>query len=139
MTAPRTSTEPRVSTSPPGLRRALGAVGLLGCGGATAAFLLAGPGSAAGVAAGGCLGLANLWAFGRLGSGLLSAVNAKPLWIALALAKLVLLFGTVFSLLSLGIVGPLELALGYLAMPAGITLSYVVFPDTGLDRKSESA
>jgi hypothetical protein len=57
----------------------------------------------------------------------------------MALGKVLVLFAAVFLLLSGGVVGPLPLAVGYLAMPVGIALSYVLFPDPGLDSKRESA
>jgi len=128
---------PRVRS--PSLRPALVTVSSLGCLAIVAAFVLGGKQPATGVAAGAGLAVANLWAFGRLGSGLLSAKGSKARWIALALGKLLVLFGLVVLLLVGGIVDPIPLALGYMAMPAGITLSYAVFRNPGLDRNRESA
>jgi hypothetical protein len=138
MTTTETANGPKGASSSPGLRPSLVSVAAVGAIGVALTLALAGARSGFGVAAGSGLAVANLWAFGRLGSGLLSPTGAAP-WITLALVKLVVLFAAVFFLLSLGVVGPVELALGYLAMPVGIALSYVVFPNRGLDRKRESA
>jgi hypothetical protein len=124
---------------PPRLRSILATVAGLATVGAALALVLGGPGAAFGVAAGGSLAVANLWAFGVVGSGLLSPTGAKAPWIALGVAKLAVLFGAVVALLYGRVVGALELGIGYLALPAGITLAHVVFRGRGLDRNRESA
>jgi hypothetical protein len=131
------TTDDRAGT--PGMRAILAVVAGLAALAAAIAFVWGGPGSAFGVAAGGSLAVANLWVFGVVGSGLLSATGAKTPWIALGAVKLVVLFAAVLVLLYSRMVGPLDLALGYLAMPVGITLAHVVFRSRGLDRKRESA
>jgi hypothetical protein len=139
MTTPETSNGPRGPKASSGLRPVLATVTSLGFVGVALSFALDGPRCALGVAAGAGLAIANLWALGLLGSRLSATTGSKAPWVALAFGKLVILFTAVFCLLSLGVVGPLELALGYLAMPVGITLSYVVFRDPGLDSNRESA
>jgi hypothetical protein len=128
MATPEATTDPSAPKPSHGLRPVLATVAALGSIGVVVAFVLSGSGSALGVAAGGGLAVANLWAFGRLGSGLVSATGAKAPWIAMALGKLLVLFGLVVLLLSEGLVGPIQLSLGYLALPVGIALSHVSFP-----------
>jgi hypothetical protein len=139
MTTPEAASGPSAPKSPHTLGPVLGTVASLGCAGAAVAFVLRGPGAACGVAAGGGLAVANLWAFGRLGSGLLATTGPKAPWIAMALGKLLVLFALVIFLLAEGLVGPVELSLGYVALPAGIVLSHVLFRVPGLDRNRESA
>jgi hypothetical protein len=130
---------PRAPKAAPGLRRALAMVAAIGCIAGAVAFAVAGPRPALGVATGGGLAFLNLWAFWWAGSRLLSTTGSKAPWVAVAIGKVLVLFAAVFLLLWGGVVGPLELALGYLAMPVGIALSYVLFQDPGLDSNRESA
>jgi hypothetical protein len=139
MATPETTNSHLAPEAQPSLRWVLTVVAANGCVGAAVAFVLGGPRSALGVATGAGLAFSNLWAFGRLGSALLSTAGSKGPWIALALGKVAVLFAVVICLLSCSVVGPIQLALGYLAMPVGIALSFVVFRDPRLDRNRESA
>lgn len=93
--------------------------------GAFAAFDL---GTARGVAVGGAFALANLWAFARIGEAFLSRRGAGAPWAAFAMFKLAGLFGGVWLILRSGIASPLALAVGYGALPIGITLGTMFGP-----------
>jgi hypothetical protein len=99
------------------------------CGAALAmgAFAFFGLGTAFGVAIGGAIATANLWLFARIGAAFLSERGRGP-WVAIAILKLVFLFGGVFLLINSGIVSGISLAFGYGALPLGITLGSLFGP-----------
>lgn len=111
----------------PTLRAALWAVGFV----AVALTLGAWAGfdrrTAMGTGVGGALGLANLAVLVRVGRGLLENMRPAP-WGAVAIAKLLALVGGIGLLLENGVVSPLALAAGYLALPIGITLGVLFGP-----------
>jgi hypothetical protein len=84
--------------------------------------------TAGGVAVGGMFGLANLWAFARIGDAFLSRRGATAPWTAFAMLKLAGLFGGVWLILRSGIASPLSLLVGYGALPIGITLGTLFGP-----------
>ena len=94
---------------------------------AFAGFAVFGLSAAFGVAIGGAIATANLWLFARIGRAFLSEKGRGP-WIAIAFVKLVFLFGGVFLLIKSGTVSGISLAVGYGALPLGITLGSLFGP-----------
>ncbi|HEY4119326.1 MAG TPA: ATP synthase subunit I [Byssovorax sp.] len=99
------------------------------CGAALAfgALVVSGLAAAFGVFVGGAIATANLALFARIGQAFLSERGRGP-WIAVAMAKLVFLFGGVFLLIKNDIVSGISLAVGYGALPLGITLGSLFGP-----------
>lgn len=81
-----------------------------------------------GVALGGALATANLAVFARLGDAFLGQKGSSAPWAAIALVKLVFLFGGVWLILKNDFVPGLALAAGYGALPIGITFGFLFGP-----------
>jgi len=87
--------------------------------------------SAVGVAAGALLATANLALFARIGQAFIAQKgNAAP-WTAIAMVKLLALFGGVWFILKTDYVSGLALAAGYGALPIGITVGSLFGPKPG--------
>jgi hypothetical protein len=97
----------------------------LGALGALFALPFLGVRGALSILAGGVLAGANLWAIGRLVSGLLGSGPKAP-WVVLSLLKMVLLVGVVIALVVRSKVDLFPLILGYGALPLGIVLGPLV-------------
>ncbi|MBM4375469.1 MAG: ATP synthase subunit I [Deltaproteobacteria bacterium] len=102
------------------------AVGAIAVVFAIAALVLGGPESGLGVAVGGLVATLNFWLFAHIGRGVLSGGKRSRAWALVAVAKFLLLFGGAWLLLRAGLTAPLTLALGYGAMPLGITVGMFV-------------
>ncbi len=109
------------------MRAAILSVGVCSIGLAAGGFAFFGASAGFGVAVGGAIATANLWLFARIGQAFLSEKGRGP-WIAIAIVKLVFLFGGVFLLIKNDIVSGISLAVGYAAMPLGITLGSLFGP-----------
>ena len=81
-----------------------------------------------GAAIGGAIAAANLWVFARLGQAFVSRRGRTAPWGVVALLKLLALFGGVWLILGSGVVSGLSLAVGYAALPIGITLASLFGP-----------
>jgi hypothetical protein len=92
------------------------------------ALAFAGTRTAIGVAIGGALAIANLVVLARIGQAFISRKGRTAPWAVIAAVKLVVLFGGVWLLLRSGVASGLALALGYCALPAGITLGSLFGP-----------
>jgi hypothetical protein len=114
------------------LRGAIVAVAALGVGAVAVASAVAGARPALGVLAGAVLATANLWAFARLGRGLLATARQGIPWGALAAAKVLVLFAAVIFLLKHDVVEAIPLAIGYLVLPLGIVASQLT-PSSGTE------
>jgi hypothetical protein len=95
---------------------------------AAAAGVTFGLRTACGVGIGGVFALANFWAFARIGDAFLSRRGAAAPWTAFAMLKMAGLFGGVWLILRSGVASPLSLAVGYGALPIGITLGTMFGP-----------
>lgn len=84
--------------------------------------------AAGGTLIGGAIATANLYVFARLGKAFLSEKGAKGPWVAVALLKLTVLFGGVWWVLKTDAVPAIALAVGYAALPIGITLGTLLGP-----------
>jgi hypothetical protein len=109
------------------MRAAILSVAVCGAGLAFGGLVFFGAAAAFGVAVGGAIATANLWLFSRIGRAFLTEKGRGP-WIAIAVVKLVFLFGGVFLLIKNDIVSGIALAVGYGAMPLGITLGTLFGP-----------
>jgi hypothetical protein len=98
---------------------------------ALGALFIGGPAAGLGVALGGLVATLNLWFFAYVGRGVLAGGTRSRFWTLLAVLKIVLLFGAVWFLMKSGYTSPLALALGYGALPLGITIG--AFLKTGYD------
>jgi hypothetical protein len=83
---------------------------------------------AAGAAIGGALATANLAVFARLGDVFLGGKGKAAPWGVIAMLKLVFLFGGVWLILKSELVSGISLAIGYAALPVGITLGSLFGP-----------
>lgn len=84
--------------------------------------------AALGVAIGGAIATANLALFARLGDVFIARKGRTAPWTAIALLKLIFLFGGVWLILQSEIVSALSLAAGYGSMPVGIILGSLFGP-----------
>lgn len=110
------------------MRGAVMAVGVSGAALTLLAFAFFSARVGLGVVLGGALATANLYVFAKLGDALLVRKgNAAP-WAAIALVKLVFLFGSVGLILKNDLVPALALAAGYGALPIGITFGFLFGP-----------
>lgn len=104
------------------------AVAVSGAALAVLAFALFNARVGLGVVLGAALATANLYVFARVGDAFLAQRgNAAP-WAAIALVKLVFLFGGVWIILKNDYVPGLALAAGYGALPIGITFGFLFGP-----------
>jgi hypothetical protein len=95
---------------------------------AVGAFAFDGWRSALGVLIGGLLATLNLAVFARIGQAFIARKGRTAPWGAIALFKLTFLFGGVWLILKSGVVSGLSLAIGYGALPLGITLGSLFGP-----------
>lgn len=95
---------------------------------AIGAFATFGVKSGIGVAIGGALAVANLMVFARLGQAFVAGKGSSAPWGIVAVLKLVALFGGVWLILKSGYVSGLALAVGYGALPVGITIGSLFGP-----------
>ena len=110
------------------MRGAVIAVAVSGAALAILAFALFDARTGLGVLLGGALATANLAVFARLGDAfLVQKGNAAP-WALIAVVKLVFLFGGVWIILKNNFVPGLALAVGYGALPVGITFGFLFGP-----------
>ncbi|MDI1448056.1 ATP synthase subunit I [Polyangium sp. 6x1] len=91
-------------------------------------FALGGPRFGIGVAIGGVLAPVNLWVFAQVGEAFLSRRGNTAPWAVIATLKLALLLGGVWLILRSGIASGLALAVGYGALPIGITVGTLFGP-----------
>lgn len=110
------------------MRGAVIAVAVSGAALAVLAFALWNARVGLGVALGGVLATANLAVFARLGDAFLGQKGNTAPWAAIALVKLVFLFGGVWLILKHDVVPGLALAGGYGALPVGITFGFLFGP-----------
>jgi hypothetical protein len=108
------------------LRRSVGWVAGTGVALSLGAGGLFGVAVAPSVLAGGAVAAVNLWAFGHIGRSLLAGGGKG--WGVIGLLKMLALFGVAFALFQSGRVSVLPFALGYAALPLGITLSQFFAP-----------
>jgi hypothetical protein len=85
--------------------------------------LIFGPWAAFGVAVGASLATANLVFFGRLVEAFLAQKGNTAPWAILGVLKLLGLFAAAWIVLNTGVFSALSFAVGYAALPLGITLS----------------
>ena len=109
------------------MKAAIASTAVCGVALAALAFVTFGLAAAFGVAIGGAIATANLAVFARIGQAFLAEKGRGP-WVAVAVLKLVFLFGGVFLLIKSGIVSGVSLAVGYGALPLGITLGSLFGP-----------
>lgn len=93
--------------------------------------------SALGAAIGGALATANLWIFGRVARAFVAQRHVAS-WSAIAAIKFIALFIGVWLILKTEIIPPLALAVGYGALPIGITLGTLLGPKP-IDLPSDSS
>jgi len=99
---------------------------------ALAALVVLGPASGLGVAVGGLIATLNLWFFAHIGRGVLAGGSRGRLWGLIAATKFIGLFGGAWLLLQADLTQPLTLAIGYAALPLGITIgSFLRREDSG--------
>lgn len=84
-----------------------------------------------GVLVGGAIATANLIVFARVGQAFLARRGNTAPWGVVAVLKLVLLFGGVWLLIKSGLVSGLSLAMGYAALPFGVTFASLFGPKPG--------
>ena len=80
------------------------------------------------VAAGGAIATVNLMVFARVGQAFVARKGMSAPWFVIGALKLVLLLGGVWLLIKSGLVSGLWLAVGYGALPVGITLGSLFGP-----------
>ncbi len=83
---------------------------------------------AIGVAAGGLIGLVNLWVFAHIVSGVLAGGQRGKLWGLVGGLKFIALLAGAYLLLKSGWASGLTLAIGYCALPVGITIGALLNP-----------
>jgi ATP synthase I subunit len=84
--------------------------------------------AAIGIAIGGALATVNLWVFAQIGEAFLSRRGNTAPWAAIGMVKLAALFCAVWLILRSGYATGLSLAVGYGALPIGITLGSLFGP-----------
>ncbi len=110
------------------MRGAVIAVAVCGAALAVLAFALFNARIGLGVALGGALATANLYVFARVGDAFLVKKGNTTPWAMIAVVKLVFLFGGVWIILKNDYVPGLALAVGYGALPIGITFGFLFGP-----------
>jgi hypothetical protein len=108
--------------------RAIRMVALVGVFGTALGLLATGVRDAVGIACGAALATVNLWAFARVVSAFLGSAGRSAPWAVVSVVKMLALFAIAYALIKRGIAPPLALALGYLALPVGITLAQLFAP-----------
>ncbi len=107
----------------PAMRRAYGAVLLVGIALATCTSAFVSVQFGASVVVGAIVATANLWVLSRAVRNLLAPAGNKLPWSAVAVAKFFVLLALSYGLVKCGAVLPLGLAVGFGALPFGILLS----------------
>jgi hypothetical protein len=115
------------------LRSAIGAVAGCGVLFAVLAAAFADVQTGAGVLLGGAIATLNLFVFIRISQAFVARQGNTVPWAVVAVLKLVLLFGGVWLLLKSGWVSGLSLAIGYAALPFGVTFASLFGPKPGDD------
>lgn len=115
------------------MRAAILSVAIVGVTLSLLAAVTYGLSAALSVLAGGAMATVNLWVLAELVRAFLSPSGNKGPWVALALLKLTALFGGVYLLVTKQYVSILGLAIGFAALPIGITLGTVMGPKPGED------
>jgi hypothetical protein len=87
------------------------------------AGIASGASMALGIAVGGLVATLNLWMFAYVGRGVLAGGSRGKLWALVGAVKFLALFGGVWLLLKAELTSPLTLAIGYGALPLGITVA----------------
>ena len=95
-----------------------------------------GPWAAFGVAVGGCLATANLVLFQRIVAAFLEQKGNAATWAVIGALKLIGLFAVAYVVLNTGLFSAFAFAIGYAALPIGITLS-TLFRKTPEDEPAE--
>jgi hypothetical protein len=114
------------------MRVALVAVAVTGAVEAIAAAAFAGLESALSVAIGAALAVANLWALARIIVALLpddtveEPAQNRAGWAILGAVKMVGLLGVTWLLMRHGVVSPLGMLIGFMALPIGIAIGSLV-------------
>jgi hypothetical protein len=103
------------------------------------AFAFFGWRSALGVLVGGLLATANLAIFARIGQAFIARKGRTAPWGAIAMIKLVALFGGVWLILKSDLVSGLALAVGYASLPVGITVGSLFGPKPDDDEPAPPA
>lgn len=98
-----------------------------------AAFAAFGWSVALGVAVGGLVATANLWAFAHVGRGVLAGGRKARVWGLLGGLKMLALMAVVYLLLRSGLVPALALVIGYAALPIGVSVANFIGPRPGED------
>jgi hypothetical protein len=120
------------------MRAAIVSVFLTGLCFALAGLAIFGPRAGLGVLFGGLIATANLFVFSRVVRAFLDKKGNTAPWAVIAVLKMVFLFGGVWLLLQSGIVSAMSLAMGYAALPLGVTLASLFGPappETDLPRR----
>ncbi len=81
-----------------------------------------------GVGIGGLIGLVNLWVFAHIVSGVLAGGQRGKLWGLVGGLKFIALFAAAYLVLKSGWASGLTLAIGYGALPLGITIGALLSP-----------
>jgi hypothetical protein len=116
----------------PRMRTALVAVAITGAVETVCAAAFVDLGAAFSVALGAGLAVGNLWALARIVVALLPAdahgarTQSRVGWAILAAVKMVGLLGVSWLLMRHGVVGPLGMLIGFLALPIGIAIGSLV-------------
>jgi hypothetical protein len=110
------------------MRAAIVAVLVFGLFFSVVGFAVMGARVGLGVLLGGAVATVNLLVFARVGQAFMDRKGTAAPWGAVAVLKLVLLFGGVWLVLESGLVSALSLAAGYAALPFGITFASLFGP-----------
>jgi hypothetical protein len=111
----------------PALRAAVKAVALSGVALALGALVGFGTRNAMGVGLGAAIATANLYVFVKLSEAFMERRGTAP-WIAVGIIKMTALLFVVWLVIKNGTVPPFALAVGYGALPLGITLGSLFGP-----------
>jgi hypothetical protein len=129
MAAPPTEKAGRLDTR---LRTAVRSVAVAGGAMAFGAAAFVGLRTGLSVAVGAAIAGANLWALARIVAALLpsdgasASVQSRAGWALLALLKMGGLFAVVWLLMRYGVVSPLGMLVGFMALPIGIAIGSLV-------------
>ena len=115
----------------PSMRAAIVSVFVCGVCFALVALALFGARAALGVFIGGTIATGNLFVFARLGQAMIARKGNTAPWSVVAVLKLLLLFCGVWIILRSGVVSGLSLAVGYAALPFGVTFASLFGPQPG--------
>lgn len=133
--APAPPGQPTEPPSDPAMRAAVMAVACSAAALTLGALGVSGGRAALGAALGGALATANLWVFARLGDAFIARKGNTAPWSMIAAVKLVFVFGAIWIILQRDLVPGLALAVGYAALPIGITMGSLFGPKPADDAK----